>query len=85
MSKLLAKRAVAWLSSLVTPNGTAIRALRTACNVSLRELALRTGRDRSHLSRVERGLAGASEETIRAIAAALGLPNAAALNREEQP
>ncbi|MGW3072314.1 helix-turn-helix domain-containing protein [Kitasatospora sp. NPDC001132] len=77
-------QASTWLSSLVTPNGSAIRAFRAACNVSLRELALRTGRDRSHLSRVERGLAGASEETIRAIAAALSVP-VAALNREEQP
>ncbi|MFG2913294.1 helix-turn-helix domain-containing protein [Kitasatospora sp. NPDC048298] len=68
----------------MTPNGTAIRTIRAACNVSLRELALRTGRDRSFLSRVERGLAGASEETIRAIAAALAVP-VAALNREEQP
>ncbi|MFJ5070190.1 helix-turn-helix domain-containing protein [Kitasatospora sp. NPDC088556] len=68
----------------MTPNGTAIRTLRTACNVSLRELALRTGRDRSFLSRIERGLAGASDETIRTIAKALNVPTAA-INREEQP
>ncbi|MFJ8437642.1 helix-turn-helix domain-containing protein [Kitasatospora griseola] len=65
----------------MTPNGTAIRSLRTASKVSLRQLALRTGRHRSFLSRVERGLAGASDETINSIAYALNVP-AAAITRE---
>jgi len=77
-------QAAAWLSTHVTPNGTAIRTFRNACNVSLRELAVRTGRDRSFLSRVERGLSGASDTTIRDIAHALQVP-VAAINREEEP
>jgi transcriptional regulator with XRE-family HTH domain len=36
-----------------------------------------TGLDRGHLSRLERGLAGASDETIRRYARALGVPTAA--------
>lgn len=36
-----------------------------------------TGLDRGHLSRLERGLAGASDETIRRCALALDVPVAA--------
>jgi transcriptional regulator with XRE-family HTH domain len=36
-----------------------------------------TGVDRGHLSRLERGLAGASDDTIRRCAHALGVPVAA--------
>jgi transcriptional regulator with XRE-family HTH domain len=36
-----------------------------------------TGLDRGHLSRLERGLAGASDETIRRYAHALGVSTAA--------
>jgi transcriptional regulator with XRE-family HTH domain len=67
----------------VTPNGTSIRCFRRAQKLSIRELAQRTGRDRGHLSRIERGEAGASEDTLRSIAAALSVP-VAAINREEQ-
>jgi transcriptional regulator with XRE-family HTH domain len=52
--------------------------------LSLREVAARTGRDVGFLSRLERGQSGASEETLRRIAAALTVP-VAAINREEQP
>jgi transcriptional regulator with XRE-family HTH domain len=37
----------------------------------------RTGLDRGHLSRLERGLAGASDDTIRRYAHALDVPTAA--------
>jgi transcriptional regulator with XRE-family HTH domain len=66
----------------VTPNGTAIRAFRGVRQMSLRTLATKTGRDRGFLSLVERGRAGASEDTVRAIADALQIP-VAAINREE--
>ncbi|MFB7474012.1 helix-turn-helix domain-containing protein [Kitasatospora sp. NPDC056184] len=66
----------------MTPNGTAIRVIRQACNVSLRQLAARAGLDRSFISRVERGKSGASETSLRDIAAALDVP-VAAINREE--
>ncbi|MFH8380685.1 helix-turn-helix domain-containing protein [Kitasatospora sp. NPDC018058] len=68
----------------MTPNGTAIRAIRRSQHLSLREVAARTGRDVGFLSRLERGQSGASEETLRRIAAALTVP-VAAINREEQP
>jgi transcriptional regulator with XRE-family HTH domain len=66
----------------VTPNGTAIRVIRKARNVSLRELAMRAELDRSFISRIERGRTGASEKSLRGIAAALHVP-VAAINREE--
>ncbi|WP_158515453.1 helix-turn-helix domain-containing protein [Kitasatospora sp. MBT63] len=66
----------------MTPNGTAIRAFREARKLSIRGLAARISRDPSHLSRIERGLAGASETTLRTVAAALDVP-VAAINREE--
>jgi transcriptional regulator with XRE-family HTH domain len=67
----------------VTPNGTSIRSFRQVRKLSIRDLAVQTGRDRGHLSRIERGKAGASEDTLRSIAAALSVP-VAAINREEQ-
>ncbi|MGW4648108.1 helix-turn-helix domain-containing protein [Kitasatospora sp. NPDC004289] len=73
-----------WFSSLVTPNGSAIRSLREAHGVSLRQLSALTGRDRGFLSRLERGLTGASDQTLRGIAVALNVP-VAAINREEAP
>ncbi|MDH6610222.1 transcriptional regulator with XRE-family HTH domain [Streptomyces sp. SAI-208] len=39
--------------------------------MSLRTLSSKTGIDRGHLSRVERGLAGLGDENIRKVAAAL--------------
>jgi transcriptional regulator with XRE-family HTH domain len=54
-----------------------MRALRVALKVSLRQVQQLTGLDRGHLSRLERGLAGAGPETIRRYAAALDVPTAA--------
>ncbi|WP_335970898.1 helix-turn-helix domain-containing protein [Streptomyces sp. CA2R106] len=59
------------------PNGAAIRALRTARKMSLRRMQALTGLDRGHLSRLERGLAGASDETILRCARVLDVPVAA--------
>lgn len=81
---MLALRASTCFASLVTPNGSAIRSLRQAHGVSLRSLAALTQRDRGFLSRVERGLCGASEDTLRAVADALSVP-ISAINREELP
>lgn len=67
----------------MTPNGTAIRALRKALKVGLRTVEERTGLNRGLLSRLERGLRKASEEELRLIAEALSVP-VAAINREEQ-
>ncbi|MFC4033685.1 helix-turn-helix domain-containing protein [Streptomyces polygonati] len=54
-----------------------MRALRKARKVSLRDMQAKTGIDRGHLSRLERGLAGASDDTIRRYALALDVPTAA--------
>ncbi|WP_159400882.1 helix-turn-helix domain-containing protein [Streptomyces sp. NRRL B-24484] len=67
----------------MTPNGTAIRAFREVQKLSIRRLGVLSTRDPSHISRIERGKAGASEEALRRIAGALGVP-VAAINREEQ-
>jgi transcriptional regulator with XRE-family HTH domain len=53
--------------------GKVIRALRTERGMSLESLALDVGTDASNLSRIERGVQQASEEALRAIAAALGV------------
>jgi transcriptional regulator with XRE-family HTH domain len=50
--------------------------------MSLRTLADLARRDKGFLSTVERGLCGASEETLRRVAIALEVP-VAAINREE--
>jgi transcriptional regulator with XRE-family HTH domain len=55
----------------------AMMALRTARKVSLRDMQVRTGLDRGHLSPLERGLVGASDDTIRRYAQALDVPTAA--------
>lgn len=51
--------------------------------MSLRALAQQTGRDRGHLSRLERGKAGASDETVQLIAGALGVTEAAITHKEK--
>lgn len=58
----------------MTANGTAIRSIREAQNLSLRGLARATDRQPSHISRLERGLCGASDDTVERIASALGVP-----------
>lgn len=50
--------------------------------MSLRRMALLAGRDRGYLSCLERGLVGATPETLRRIADALDVP-LPAINREE--
>lgn len=50
--------------------------------MSLRTLARLTSRHRGHLSRIERGLAGASGETVGRIAQALSVPEAAITHKE---
>jgi transcriptional regulator with XRE-family HTH domain len=58
----------------VTPNGTRIRAIRRLQNLSVRGLARATERQPSHISRLERGLCGASDDTVKRIAEALRVP-----------
>jgi transcriptional regulator with XRE-family HTH domain len=58
----------------VRPNGTTIRSIRELQKLSVRGLARRAGCDYSHLSRLERGKAGASRDTTQRIATALGVP-----------
>lgn len=82
MLRALAKRARSAYVVSVTLNGSAIRALREAREMSLRELARQTGRCRGHLSRIERGIAGGSTETGGRIATSLEVPIAAITNKE---
>jgi transcriptional regulator with XRE-family HTH domain len=68
----------------VTPNGTAIRAIRTAKNLGLRTLASSTGIDRGYLSRLERGLIRKpAEERLLRIAEELEVPPAAITHEEK--
>lgn len=50
--------------------------------MGIRQLARLTGRHRSHISRLERGMAGASDETVDRIARALDVPEAAITHKE---
>lgn len=52
--------------------GVTIRRLRTAQDLSLRELAERAGVDYSMLSKVERGLVSPSRRWLKEVAEALG-------------
>jgi transcriptional regulator with XRE-family HTH domain len=58
----------------VTPNGTALRALRKVHGWTLRDLARHTGLSHPYLSRLERERAMASEEVIGRIAQAYQVP-----------
>ncbi|WP_177246465.1 helix-turn-helix domain-containing protein [Actinacidiphila alni] len=58
----------------MTPNGPLIRAIRRSQNLSLRGLARATERQPSHISRLERGQCGASDDTVGRIATALRVP-----------
>lgn len=59
----------------MTPNGTAIRALRQAKSLSLRELARPTQCSASQLSRIERGLAlDPGKDLLLRLADALAVP-----------
>jgi transcriptional regulator with XRE-family HTH domain len=58
----------------VTPNGTAIRAIREAQRRSLRSVADSVGISPGYLSDLERGVRGAAPETIQRIARELAVP-----------
>jgi transcriptional regulator with XRE-family HTH domain len=58
----------------VTPNGTAIRALREVQSLSLRSLATLAQTSPSQLSRIERGHVGAGDDVIHRLAKALAVP-----------
>ncbi len=61
--------------------GALLRAQRLAAELSLRELAQRTNVSNAYLSELERGLHEPSLRVLRAIAAALGTPLGAILDR----
>ena len=54
-------------------NGTALRTLREAHGLVLRDVAERADVDQGHLSRVERGLSGLSVDSLARVAGVLGL------------
>lgn len=58
----------------VTPDGNAIRTSREQQGISLRKLGQRTHINYVTLWRVEKGLAGLSEDEIQRLAGALGEP-----------
>ncbi|WP_434593488.1 helix-turn-helix domain-containing protein [Streptomyces sp. A5-4] len=58
----------------MTPNGTAIQALRQVQSLSLRRLARMAKTSASQLSRIERGRAGAGDDLIYRLAKALDVP-----------
>ncbi|MFD6421074.1 helix-turn-helix domain-containing protein [Streptomyces sp. NPDC060198] len=67
----------------MTPNGDAIRALREAQKLSIRQLALRTGLNRGYLSRLERGqIQQPGEAKVAAIAAAMQVSTTAITHKE---
>lgn len=55
----------------MTPNGIAIKVIREARGLSLRQLSSLTDRDHAFLSRIESGERGAGKDTIHRIATAL--------------
>lgn len=69
----------------MTPNGNTLRALREARKLSIRALAERAGINPSHLSRIERGLAGVGEEKLDSLAKALGVTVADIPRGDEVP
>ncbi|MFW3474373.1 helix-turn-helix domain-containing protein [Streptomyces microflavus] len=67
----------------MTPNGDAIKAIRTAQKLSIRALSLRTGLNRGYLSRLERGLiAHPGESKVALIAAAMQVSTSAITHKE---
>ena len=69
--------------AVVRSNGAAIKALREATGLGLRDLARATNRDPGFISRLERGEREASPPTLRAIADALRVPLAAITSPEQ--
>mgnify|MGYP002348150153 CR=1 FL=1 len=67
----------------VTPNGDAIKAIRTAQRLSIRALSLRTGLNRGYLSRLERGLiAHPGDDKVALIATAMQVSTSAITHKE---
>ncbi|MEU0133357.1 helix-turn-helix transcriptional regulator [Streptomyces sp. NPDC006296] len=67
----------------MTPNGDAIKAIRTAQKLSIRALSLRTGLNRGYLSRLERGLiAQPGDDKVALIAAAMQVSTSAITHKE---
>ncbi|MFI2184557.1 helix-turn-helix domain-containing protein [Streptomyces sioyaensis] len=67
----------------MTPNGSAIRAIREAQQLSLRTLSDRTGLNRGYLSRLERGfIRDPADERVEAIAQAMRVPTDAITHKE---
>ncbi|MFG2400708.1 helix-turn-helix domain-containing protein [Streptomyces lydicus] len=67
----------------MTPNGSAIRAIREAQKLSIRALSNRTGLNRGYLSRLERGLIrDPAHERVEAIAQAMRVPTDAITHKE---
>jgi transcriptional regulator with XRE-family HTH domain len=54
-------------------NGEAVKSFRILRGRSMRDLAMAAGIDVAHLSRVESGLKGATDETIQNLAVELGV------------
>lgn len=61
----------------VRPHAYAIRAARKDRNLSLEQVAVLTGIHPSHLSRVENGKAGLSDDNIHKLAEVYGVPHTA--------
>ncbi|HKW93137.1 MAG TPA: helix-turn-helix transcriptional regulator [Methylomirabilota bacterium] len=67
------------------PNGQAVRAIRQARKMSLRELQAKTGLNRGYLSRLEREqIRDSGEEQVRKVATALQVPPDL-ITHEEKP
>ena len=82
-ARALASREPACQSLNVTPNGDAIKAIRTAQKLSIRALSLRTGLNRGYLSRLERGLiARPGESKVALIASAMQVSTSAITHKE---
>ncbi|MFJ3949043.1 helix-turn-helix domain-containing protein [Streptomyces libani] len=70
----------------MTPNGSAIRAIREAQQLSIRALSERTGINRGYLSRLERELIReTTDERVEVIAQAMRVPPAAITHKEMKP
>lgn len=82
-ARTLATRGRSCQSLNVTPNGEAIKAIRTAQKLSIRALSLRTGLNRGYLSRLERGLiAHPGESKVALIATAMQVSTSAITHKE---
>ena len=64
-------------------NGAALRVIRERSGLSIGQLSILAGVHKTHVSRLERGMRGASPETALAIARALKCPVVALLGGEQ--